>query len=83
VWLALALAYVRLGDSRAAELALSEANLCDPEHPGVWGHLALLALQQVCVLFEHPLVKNQTVNRLFLKLKLRQRRTVGGKCVAG
>jgi Tfp pilus assembly protein PilF len=48
VWLALALAYTRLGDSRAAELALSEGNLCDSEHPGVWGHLALLALQQVC-----------------------------------
>jgi tetratricopeptide (TPR) repeat protein len=47
VWLKLALAYARLGDVRSAELALSEANLCDPEHPAVWGHLALLALQQV------------------------------------
>lgn len=47
MWLKLALAYVRLGDIRSAELALSEANLCDPEHPAVWGHLALLALQQV------------------------------------
>jgi tetratricopeptide (TPR) repeat protein len=27
-------------------LALSEANLCDPEHPGVWGYLALLSLLQ-------------------------------------
>jgi tetratricopeptide (TPR) repeat protein len=46
-WLALALAYVRLGEVRPAELALSEANICDPQHPAVWGHLALLALQQV------------------------------------
>lgn len=46
-WLALALAYVRMGDARPAELALSEANICDPQHPAVWGHLALLALQQV------------------------------------
>lgn len=50
IWLRLALAYVRLGDARSAELALSEANLCDPEHPGTWGQLALLALQQVRVL---------------------------------
>lgn len=47
VWLKLALVHARLGDVRYAELALSEANLCDPEHPEVWGHLALLALQQV------------------------------------
>lgn len=46
-WLALGLAYVRLGEVRSGELALSEATLCDPEHPGVWGRLALLALQQV------------------------------------
>jgi tetratricopeptide (TPR) repeat protein len=31
---------------RSAELALSEANLLDPEHPGVWGYLALLLLLQ-------------------------------------
>jgi len=30
---------------RSAELALSEANLCDPEHPGVWGQLALQAVR--------------------------------------
>jgi tetratricopeptide (TPR) repeat protein len=47
VWLKLALAYVHGGDTQSAELALSEANLCDPENAGVWGHLALLALQQV------------------------------------
>lgn len=46
-WLALALAYVCMGEVRPAELALSEANICDPQHPAVWGHLALLALQQV------------------------------------
>lgn len=31
---------------RESELALSEANACDPEHPSVWGYLALLYLQQ-------------------------------------
>jgi cytochrome c-type biogenesis protein CcmH/NrfG len=29
---------------RSAELALAEANLQDPEHPGVWAQLAVLAL---------------------------------------
>jgi hypothetical protein len=55
VWLKLALAYVRAGDTQSAELALSEANLCDPENAAVWGHLALLALQQVSVRVVLPL----------------------------
>lgn len=45
-WLALARAHRRLGDAESAELALSEASLCDPEHPGVWGQLASLALER-------------------------------------
>ncbi len=44
-WLGLGLSRARLGDTHAAELCLAEAVSSDPEHPRVWGHLALLALR--------------------------------------
>ncbi|KIY92901.1 hypothetical protein MNEG_15062 [Monoraphidium neglectum] len=45
-WLGAAAARARLRDYEAADAALARASRRDPRHPGVWGRLALLALEQ-------------------------------------
>lgn len=44
-WLGAGVAALRRGDLAAADLALTEANVLDPDHPAAWGHLALLSLK--------------------------------------
>lgn len=45
-WLGAGVAHLRLGDYEAADLALSQANIMDSQHPEVWGYLTLLSLLQ-------------------------------------
>jgi tetratricopeptide (TPR) repeat protein len=45
-WLGAAAARVRLRDFAAADAALAAASRRDARHPGVWGRLALLELEQ-------------------------------------
>ena len=37
---------LKLGRVDRADVALTEANMCDPVHPDVWGQLLLLAVRE-------------------------------------
>uniref|UniRef100_A0A061QN23 Tetratricopeptide repeat protein 18-like n=2 Tax=Tetraselmis sp. GSL018 TaxID=582737 RepID=A0A061QN23_9CHLO len=45
-WLGAGICAYRMGDPRAADLALAEANILNPHNPVVWGYLALVHLAQ-------------------------------------